>query len=613
MGENRNALKPGFTLLWYELQRVLGQGGFGITYLARDTNLDQQVAIKEYFPGDLAVRDENGQVTGNTAAEVEQLTQGLARFIGEARTLSRFDHPSIARILSVFEANGTAYMVMRYEHGESLAAVLERRRRLPEDDLLRIVLPILDGLRQVHAAGFIHRDIQPANIYLRADGSPVLLDFGAARETPGRPRTLTILVAPGYAPFEQYYASSQEQGPWTDIYGLGATLYRAVAGVPPLDAIERSRGMLGSTRDMLVPAVVAGQGIYSEPFLRAIDHALMFGEKDRPQSVDEWIAELRGEPTQPATMTEHKVSIHESPGQRAAGQHAIRRQSAGIPLAATVALFACGIAIGALALRWWAMEEPVAPDSEPAIAQAVPEPMPEPITIDVQPPAPDTTTEVVADDSSRLSDMLETAQDETQRLAQLRRELEQVQAQREAEQARIQALARAQAVNDPVVDPQAPVAGVVADADSVEADEAAAGALAFEQALAAINRSDYGEAINGLRPLAEQAQPHAQYLLGTLYRDGRGVIANERIAHQWLLAAAQAGDADAAVALARMYLRGIDGASDDFLSFAWFLVAQQRGISVPVQELETARDALQIEQREHARRLAGFLQAEARG
>ena len=199
---------------------------------------------------------------------------------------------------SVFEFNGTAYMVMRYEKGESLDLVLDRQKTLDEETLLQTLFPILDGLAAVHEAGFIHRDIKPANIYIREDGSPVLLDFGSARQAVGRSKTLTILIAPGYAPFEQYYSSGDSQGPWTDIYSLGATLYRAIASVPPIDAIERSKGILGSTRDVLVPATLIGKERYSQSFLRAVDHALKFSETERPQSIAQWLNEL--DPLKPA-------------------------------------------------------------------------------------------------------------------------------------------------------------------------------------------------------------------------------------------------------------------------------------------------------------------------
>jgi tRNA A-37 threonylcarbamoyl transferase component Bud32/HAMP domain-containing protein len=287
-----DALPTQYRLHWYLLERVLGQGGFGITYLARDTNLDQAVAIKEYLPVDVATRRADATVRPRSEDLSERYRWGLDRFIREARTLARFDHANIVRVHSVFEHNGTAYMVMRFEEGENFAALLERKRNLGEDELMRVLLPVLDGLALVHEAGFIHRDIKPDNIHIRADGSPVLLDFGSARHSLGHARTVTILVAPGYAPFEQYYSSGEDQGPWTDIYSLGATCYRAIAGAAPLDAIARSKGILGSTKELLVPAAAIGAGRYSASFLKAVDHALAFAEKDRPQSIAAWRAEL---------------------------------------------------------------------------------------------------------------------------------------------------------------------------------------------------------------------------------------------------------------------------------------------------------------------------------
>jgi serine/threonine protein kinase len=303
-----DALPSQHRLHWYVLERVLGQGGFGITYLARDANLDQQVAIKEYLPVDVATRRPDASVRSRTEEQSERYRWGLDRFIREARTLAKFDHPNIVRVLSVFEHNNTAYMVMRFEEGENLAALLERRRTLPENELMKVVLPILDGLELVHNAGFIHRDIKPDNIHIRDDGSPVLLDFGSARHSMGHARTVTILVAPGYAPFEQYYSSGEDQGPWTDLYSLGATCYRAIAGIAPMDAISRSKGILGSTREILIPAATIGSGRYSPEFLKAVDHALAFAEKERPQTIAEWRRELTagGKPaarSAPATMS----------------------------------------------------------------------------------------------------------------------------------------------------------------------------------------------------------------------------------------------------------------------------------------------------------------------
>ena len=285
----RNSLRPGHELHWYRIEEVLGQGGFGITYLAYDANLEQHVAIKEYLPMELAVREGDFSVYPASCAHDTRYRWGLDRFLAEARTLARFKHPAIVRVNSVFEANNTAYMVMEYQHGMSLQAVLDRRGTLPENELIALVMPLLDGLQIIHAEGFIHRDIKPSNIYIRRDGHPVLLDFGSARQALGEEtKTLTSVVSPGYAPFEQYYSKSDRQGPWTDIYGLGATLYRALSGLQPMAAIDRSEAILKAERDVFVSAAELGSGRYSPNFLRAVDAALVFNEKKRPQNVAEW-------------------------------------------------------------------------------------------------------------------------------------------------------------------------------------------------------------------------------------------------------------------------------------------------------------------------------------
>jgi len=291
--ELRNSLKTDHELHWYRIDRVLGQGGFGITYLAHDPNLDQLVAIKEYLPMELAVRDGDNSVYPASSANGDRYQWGLDRFISEARTLAKFKHPAIVRVLSVFEENNTAYMVMEYEEGESLQQVLDRRKTLGEEELIPILAPLLDGLELIHESGFIHRDIKPANIYIREDQSPVLLDFGSARQALGeQTKSLTSIVSPGYAPFEQYYSKSDRQGPWTDIYSLAATMYRAISGVMPMDAIDRSEAILKAERDIFVSAGEIGQGRYSPEFMLALDHALNFSEKKRPQTVPEWRAEL---------------------------------------------------------------------------------------------------------------------------------------------------------------------------------------------------------------------------------------------------------------------------------------------------------------------------------
>jgi len=289
----RNSLQPGYKLHWYEIKYVLGQGGFGITYLATDLNLHREVAIKEYLPTELAVREDDSSVHPVSDTQSDQYNWGLERFLAEARILAKFKHPNIVPVQAVFEENNTGYIVMQYEHGQSLQEKLASKQTMDESELLEMVLPILDGLELVHNAGVIHRDLKPDNIFIQTDGNPILLDFGSARQALGdRTKTLTSMISPGYAPYEQYHSKSDEQGPWTDIYGLGATLYRVITGVTPQSAIERSKAILEASRDIYVPAVELGKDRYSETFLAAIDHAMQFNYKDRPRSVVEWQREF---------------------------------------------------------------------------------------------------------------------------------------------------------------------------------------------------------------------------------------------------------------------------------------------------------------------------------
>ena len=276
------ALKTGVTMHEYRIDGVLGEGGFGITYLATDVHLNANVAIKEYLPQDIVFRASDGVVSPMASEHLSRYKQGLTSFLVEARTLASFRHRAIVRVARFFEANHTAYMVLEVEKGEPLKTWWPQHKPVPEKTLVELLLPLLDGLAAVHKAGFLHRDIKPDNIQVRAsDGSLVLLDFGSAGQTAAVASHGLVVVTPGYAPLEQYGLG--EQGPWTDLYALGATLYWAVAGKKPPDAETRKADPKAYSR-----AVEAGRDVYGDAFLRAIDWALHTDPAKRPRSVAEF-------------------------------------------------------------------------------------------------------------------------------------------------------------------------------------------------------------------------------------------------------------------------------------------------------------------------------------
>jgi serine/threonine protein kinase len=284
-----NALPDGARLAEFEVRGVIGEGGFGIVYRAWDASLQRQVAIKEYMPATLAARTHGSQVMPRTDESSETFALGLRSFVNEAQLLASFDHPSLLKVYRFWEANGTAYMVMPYYQGITLKKALKALDAPPEEGwLMRQLGQLLDALDVIHQGRCYHRDISPDNILLLDSGTPLLLDFGAARRVIGdATHALTAFLKPGYAPVEQYAEMpTMKQGPWTDLYALASVVHYAITGRTPPESVARL------VNDTMVPLTTVAAGRYSERFLRAIDHALAVRPEQRPQSAIELRDEL---------------------------------------------------------------------------------------------------------------------------------------------------------------------------------------------------------------------------------------------------------------------------------------------------------------------------------
>ncbi|WP_338415408.1 serine/threonine-protein kinase [uncultured Sphaerotilus sp.] len=288
-----NALPAGTRMGEFELLSMIGEGGFGIVYLAQDHSLHRQVALKEYMPSALAARTQAMTVSVRSRRHAETFEAGLRSFINEARLLAQFDHPSLIKVYRFWEANGTAYMVMPYYTGRTLSATLKALPAPPDELWLRSLLaPVLDALEVMHRADTYHRDIAPDNIMVLESGRPVILDLGAARRVIGdMTQALTVILKTGYAPIEQYgEMPGVKQGPWTDLYALGSVLYFAITGQTPPQSITRVM------TDKYQPLAEVAAGRYSAPFLEAIDACLAVLPQHRPQNIAALRALLAAEP-----------------------------------------------------------------------------------------------------------------------------------------------------------------------------------------------------------------------------------------------------------------------------------------------------------------------------
>lgn len=272
----------------YVVQRVIGHGGFGTTYVCEDKHLKKLFVVKELTPHHLVVRQDNGYLAPRGLLYRQPFERLRDAYVKEAQDLAKFSHPSIARAIRYFEKNDTAYLVMEYEAGRNLRAYLKDRGGvLTDHELEAIARPLCEGLDQLHAAGLIHRDFKPDNVLIRQDGSPVLLDFGAVIPFGA---ASDVVFTPGYAPPEQLASRFGVQGPWTDIYALGATLYEVIEGKPPPDAQWR---VAQADEPSLFPR--SGVGRYSTKILGLVERCLALDVKERPQSMLDVMQSLKSD------------------------------------------------------------------------------------------------------------------------------------------------------------------------------------------------------------------------------------------------------------------------------------------------------------------------------
>ena len=291
-------LEPG-TLLHnrYVIGKVLGYGGFGVTYIGWDARLEQKVAIKEFLPSEFSTRmPGQSTVTVFGGEKREQFQDGLHKFVDEAKRLARFQNePGIVTIFDSFAENDTAYIIMEYLEGETLASRLSREKTIPEDEAVDLLRPVMHSLEAVHREGILHRDIAPDNIFLTKNGGVKLIDFGASRyATTTHSRSLTVIIKPGYSPEEQY-RSRGDQGPHTDVYALASTLYKMITGQTPPDAMERHAIVETKRRDTLVSPHKYAKKLSTAREV-AILNAMNVQIQDRTPDIPTFLQELDANP-----------------------------------------------------------------------------------------------------------------------------------------------------------------------------------------------------------------------------------------------------------------------------------------------------------------------------
>ncbi|MBK8639966.1 MAG: SEL1-like repeat protein [Chromatiaceae bacterium] len=540
---------------------MLGHGGFGITYLAWDDNLQLRLAIKEYLPRDCVSRGPDGVSLAVYSGQAgEQFAYGLDRFLEEARTLAHFDqHPGIVTVKNFFRAHGTGYCVMDYVAGITLRQYLDQQRdgRISVADALKLLMPVADALRAVHKEGLLHRDLAPDNIYLTQDGRIKLLDFGAARFAAGQhSKSLSVILKPGYAPEEQYRAKGK-QGPWTDVYGFAATFYRAITGQIPTESLDRL------DNDDLVPP--SRLGIPIKPEQEAI---LLKGLAVKAGQRFQGMAEMQQAWRACDLSGSHPASERRAPTgslDAVATPEPLKRGRPALILAMGGGLFLLailGVILWQTTIRStpWLAGDGTPPATPPTATPAPPSTAP----ITTAPPAPPSLG-TVADGEMAFD-------------------------QGKYDRARAILLPLA-AAGDPVA--QFYIGKMYAEGRGLEKDEvqgvnwyrksAEQGHTKAENNLGVMYldgkgvAKDEGEAARWFRKAADQGLPQAQNNLGEMYETGQGVVKDLTKAMGWYRKAAEQGYAPAEFNLGGMYDKGQGVGQDPDEAVHWYRKAAEQG------------------------------------
>jgi TPR repeat protein/serine/threonine protein kinase len=626
------ALPTGAKIGEFEIIRVLGEGGFGIVYLAFDQTLHRHVAIKEYFPASYAVRRDGQTITALSPNHVDTYRAGMASFIEEARLLARFEHPALVKVLRYWEANGTAYMVMPHYQGRTLRELLKMPDEFSTEIELRALMsPLLDAVAVMHDEHCYHRDISPENVIIRPNGAPVLLDFGAARRILGDSTTaLTVVLKQNYAPIEQYSDDGAlAQGPWTDIYALAAVMYTAIMRKPPASAVARVY------QDPVKPLAQAAPAGFTQQFLRGIDAGMAVKPEHRPRTIAAFKEVLgldraaavapaaRAIPPEPAKAapvakpppppppqdpepTLGSTKIFVTPDSRY-----VPPSPSNTPKTRVVALVAAVVAVAAIVAGGMytlnkrteeppkvaaapapAPVEPVKPAEPPAPAPAplpaAEAPAPEPAPAQAAPPpvAEPPPAKVLAAPPPPPPPVKE-------------KEKEKAPAPKPAPPVVQPAPPPQVAVVKPAAPPPPPPAAEVPRPPPVAEEPDAPKDLSEEgrKLYVAANRGDAGaqvalarlyaqgrgapqsdaEAARWMRKAADQGNPEAWHALGVLYEGGRGVPKDASEAAKWYRRAGERGNAVSQNNLGAMYASGAGVPKDDAEAVAWYRKAADQG------------------------------------